>query len=159
LDEIGRLRSLSIATSIDGGASLSKNVSIVAGGVKIIDIAARCPITERLLLENPATMSAQSRSLCIPLKIMMGRETNDTFQEYATLFKFFDDFSEEASIPEEMNGFRPFCCMTNCDLSAQWKGLCKGSAAKVHTLPCMALLSICSNGGISTASPNKVGRL
>ena len=40
LDEIGKLRSLSIAISIDG-ASLSKNLSIVAGSVKIIDIAAR----------------------------------------------------------------------------------------------------------------------
>jgi hypothetical protein len=67
LDEIGKLRSLSTATSIDG-ASLSKNLSIVAGGVKITDRAARCPITKRLLLENPATMSAQSRNLCLPFK-------------------------------------------------------------------------------------------
>jgi hypothetical protein len=81
---------------------------------------------------------------------MMGRETNDTFQEYATLFKFFDDLSEEASIPEEMNGFRPFCCMTNCDLSAQWKGLCKGGAAKVHTLPCTG----CATVSDDLAKPN-----
>jgi hypothetical protein len=71
LDEVGKLRSLSVAMSIDG-ASLSKNLSIVAGGVKLTDCGARCPITNRLFLDNPATMSAQSRNLCIPLKILMG---------------------------------------------------------------------------------------
>ena len=139
LDEVGKSRSISVATSIDG-ASLSKNVSIVAGGVKVTDRAARCPITSRLLLENPATMSAQSRSLCIPLKILMGRKTKETFHEFASLFQFFDDLSEEGSMPEEMDGFMPFCCMTNCDLSAQavegpmqgW--CCKSAYAAVHVL-------------------------
>ena len=81
-------------------------------------------------------MSAQSRNLCIPLKIMMGCETKETFTEFGTLFQFLDNLSVEALMPKEMEEFRPFSCMTYCDLSAQWKGLCKGGAAKVHTLPC-----------------------
>ncbi|KAI2490109.1 hypothetical protein MHU86_24480 [Fragilaria crotonensis] len=85
LDDIGKTRSLSIASSIDG-ASLSKNLSIIAGGVKITDLAARCPSTKRPLLDDPLTMSAQSRNLCIPLKIMMGRETKETFTEFGALF-------------------------------------------------------------------------
>jgi hypothetical protein len=40
--------------------------------------------------------------------------------------------------------------MTNCDLSAQWKGLCKGGAAKVHTLPCTG----CATESESFATPN-----
>ncbi|KAI2505217.1 hypothetical protein MHU86_9213 [Fragilaria crotonensis] len=87
LDTIGKLRSLSIASSIDG-ASLSKNLSVIAGGIKITDRAARCPITCRPLLDNPCTMSAQSRNLCIPLKIMMGRETKETFVEFGSLSSF-----------------------------------------------------------------------
>jgi hypothetical protein len=71
-------------------------------------------------------MSAQSRNLCIPLKIMMGRETKQTFTEFASLFQFLDDLSTAATIPVTMQGFLPFSVMTNCDLSAQWKGLCKG---------------------------------
>ena len=39
LEKIGKERSLSVATSIDG-ASLSKNLSIVAGGIKVTDHAA-----------------------------------------------------------------------------------------------------------------------
>jgi hypothetical protein len=149
LDDIGKSRSLSVASSIDG-ASLSKNLSVVAGGVKVTDRAARCPLTSRLLLENPCTMSAQSRSLCIPFKILMGRETKESFGEFCSFFQFFDDLSQEGTIPELLQDFKPFNCMTNCDLSAQWKGLCKGGAAKVHTLPC----TCCATESDELAKPN-----
>jgi hypothetical protein len=92
---------LSVASSIDG-ASLSKNLSIIAGGVKIVDLAARCPSTKQPLLDDPAMMSAQSCNLCIPIKIMMGRETKETFTEFATMFKFLDDLSDETTMPKEM---------------------------------------------------------
>jgi hypothetical protein len=95
-------------------------------------------------------MSAQSRNLCLPLKIIMGRETKDTFREFACLFQFFDNLSEEGKLPNELDGFKPFSCMTNCDLSAQWKGLCKGGAAKVHTLPC----TCCATESDELAKPN-----
>jgi hypothetical protein len=90
LDEVGKLRSLSIASSIDG-VSLTKNLSIVAGGIKITDRRARCPLTKQALLDNPTTMKAQSRNLCIALKVMMGRETKETFVEFETSFSFLDD--------------------------------------------------------------------
>ena len=76
---------LSIASSIDG-ASLSKNLSIIARRIKIIDHGAHCPLTYKPLLDNPTTMKAQSRNVCIPLKIMMGWETKDTFIEFGPLF-------------------------------------------------------------------------
>ena len=150
LDDVGRQRSLSVASSIDG-ASLSKNLSIIAGGIKVTDRAALCPLTKMPLLDNPMTMKAQSRNLCIPLKIMMGREMKETFTEFGTLFKFLDDISEvETLSATEMAGFMPFSTMTNCDLSAQWKGLCKGGATKVHTLPCTG----CASTSESSAKPN-----
>ena len=151
LDEIGKTRSLSVASSIDG-ASLSKNLSIIAGGVKITDVAARCPLTNRPLLDDPVTMSAQSRNLCLPLKIMMGRETTETFTEFGSMFNFFDNLSDATTMPTEMEGFFPFACMTNCDLSAQWKGLCKGGAAKVHTLPCTGCAT--ESDYVATANAN-----
>jgi hypothetical protein len=149
LNEVGKVRSLSVASSIDG-ASLTKNLSIIAGGIKITDRGARCPLTKRPLLDNPTTMKAQSRNLCIPLKIMMGRETKETFAEFATLFSFLDNLGAVDTIPPELEGFKPFRCMTNCDLSAQWKGLCKGGAAKVHTLPCTG----CATESNCLATPN-----
>ena len=135
LDEIGKTRSLSVASSIDG-ASLSKNLSIIAGGIKIIDKAARCPLTRRPLLDNPATMSAQSRNLCIPLKIMMGRETKETFTEFKTLFSFLDDLSCEATMPTELKAFKPFLCMTNAIYLLSGKVL--GRAGLQKFIPCHA---------------------
>ena len=66
LHEIGKLCQLSEALSIDG-ASLTKNLSMIAGGIKVIvDQGDICPLTRQLLLDNPTTMKAQSRNLCIP---------------------------------------------------------------------------------------------
>lgn len=149
LDEIGKMRSLSVACSIDG-ASLSKNLSIIAGGIKIIDRGARCPITGRLLLDNPLTMSAQSRRLCIPFMLQMGRETKETFAQFASLFTFIDKLADTETLPPELRGFLAFLIMTNCDLSAQWKGMCKGGATKVHTLPCTG----CATESDALATPN-----
>ena len=53
-------------------------------------------------------------------------------------------------MPKEMEGFKSFSLMINCDLSAQWKVLCKGGAAKVHTLPCTG----CATKSNNLATPN-----
>ena len=95
-------------------------------------------------------MSAQSRNLYTPFKLMMGRKTKESFADFGSLFMFFDSLSDETTLPIELTGFRAFSCMTNCDLSAQWKGLCKGGAAKVHTLPCTG----CATESDSLATPN-----
>ena len=81
---------------------------------------------------------------------MMGRETKETFTEFGPLFRFLDNLTEADTLPTEMTGYMPFSCMTNCDLSAQWKGLCKGGATKVHTLPCTG----CATESDNLATPN-----
>jgi hypothetical protein len=81
---------------------------------------------------------------------MMGRETKETFTEFATLFSFLDNLAAVETIPTELAGYMSFKRMTNCDFSAQWKGLCKGGAAKVHTLPCTG----CATESDCLAMPN-----
>jgi hypothetical protein len=147
LDEIGKLRSLSFATSLDG-ASLSKNLSIVAAGVKVIDRSACCPFSGRLILQNPLTMRAQSRNLCLPFIIRMGRETMEAFRDFGPFFAFMDALSKEGMIL--LDGIKHFLTMTYCDLAAQWKGLGKGGAAKVHNLPCTG----CATESENLATPN-----
>jgi hypothetical protein len=134
LDEIGKQRGVSVASSIVG-ASLSKNLSIIAGGIKITDCAARCPITGRPLLDNPLTMSAQSRNLCIPLKIMMGRGTKQTFTEFALLLQFLDDLSTAATIPVTMQGFLPFSVMTIVTCQLNGKVYARGVRRKCTLFP------------------------
>ena len=77
-------------------------------------------------------------------------KTKETFTEFGPLFQFLDNLTDAENLPTEMTGYMPFSCMTNCDLSAQWKGLCKGGATKVHTLPCTG----CATESDSLATPN-----
>ena len=78
-------------------------LSIIAGGFKITDLATRCPLTKRPLLDNPTLMSAPSRNVCIPLKIMIGRETKEIFTEVGPFFTCFDDLANKATVPCGLN--------------------------------------------------------
>jgi hypothetical protein len=71
-------------------------------------------------------MKAHPPNLCTPLKKMMGQETKDISQVWHS-FPICNNISEAETIPAtEMVGFLPLSTMTNCNLSAQWKGLCNG---------------------------------
>jgi len=62
LDKVGKsVRGLMIASSIDG-ASLSKNLSIIAGGIKVTDCSALCPMTKRPLLDQSLCHRFNSQS-------------------------------------------------------------------------------------------------
>ena len=105
------------------------------GGIKIIDRAARCPITNRRLLDNPFIMSGQSINLCIPLKIMMGRETKQIFTEFASFFQFLDDLSTAATIPVTMQGFPPIFGDDKLQLVSTMEGSMKGVRRKCTQFP------------------------
>jgi hypothetical protein len=135
---IGRLKSILCLFSLDG-AKITKNLGHTMGGFKAADRSLRCPFTGELLLANPATSNAQSRSYVFPLYLMMGPETKESIKEFEPMFKFMEDCeSEDINInPMKRHyGLRAMTCGANSDLSAGWKCLCKGGAAKVSNLPC-----------------------
>jgi hypothetical protein len=135
---IGRVQSLLAVYALDG-AKITKNLGHVCGGFKVSDRFARCPFTGELLLENPTEMNAQSRNLCFPLKLIMGKETKETLKEFSPMFDFMEvcESPDPATNPMTQHyGLKPLTTAANCDLSASWKCLCKGGAAKVSNLPC-----------------------
>ena len=135
---IGQAYSCLCVYSLDG-ASITKNLGHVLGGFKVADPSAICPMTGDHLLQNPTEMNAQSRNLCFPLKMIMGKETKETIKEFAPMFKFMEDCESNDPLLNKMManyGMMPLTCAANCDLSAGWKCLCKGGAAKVANLPC-----------------------
>ena len=67
---------------------------------------------------------------------MIGRETNETFTEFRTLFSFLDDLSCEATMPTELKAFKPFLCMTNAIYLLSGKVL--GRAGLQKFIPCHA---------------------
>jgi hypothetical protein len=136
LREVGKLRPLSIGFSIDG-ASFSKNLDITIGGCRITDREARDPLTQALILHDPNNMKAQSRTLCEPMDLVIGKETIASFQEnFTEFFDFMDSLGNVETLPEELKDYKHFLTMVMCDLSAGWKGLGYGGAAKQFELSC-----------------------
>ncbi len=145
---VGQNRLLLVSESIDG-AQLSMNLHHVTGGFKITDRCAVCPITGHLILGNGDELCAQSRDLVFPMQMLMHRETEESFQAFKPMFDFFEDCSKDETNPLD-HGIWPVMLCATCDLSAQWKGLCKGGAAKVANLPCHC----CPLGKNKWATPN-----
>jgi hypothetical protein len=135
---VGSLLSILAVFSLDG-ASITKNLGHVLGGFKVVDRSSRDPISGELLLDNPTELNAQSRNLCFPLKLIMGKETKETLKEFGPMFNFMEACQSCDPRTNPMTkhyGLKPLTTAANCDLSAGWKCLCKGGAAKVANLPC-----------------------
>ena len=135
LYNLSKVRSVTIAISIDG-ALITKNLSHVCMGFKINDIAAICPLTGK-----PIILNVQSRNLCFPLKIVMSRETKNIYDLFTDEFGFLQSISADNNqpLPNPMvtkHGCKAFTVSVNTDLSATWKGLKIGGAAKVKKHPC-----------------------
>jgi hypothetical protein len=122
-------KSVSVTQSIDG-AQLSKNLSHTTGGIKISDRCTRCPFTKKLILQDVGSCNAQSRSYCFPLTTVMSKETNDSVQLFKPMFQFFEDCTKAET--NRLQDLKPLTVSVNCDMSAQWKGLCKGGGKTKH---------------------------
>jgi hypothetical protein len=75
LRDVGKLRLLSIGFSIDGASFPKKNLDITIGGCRITVREARDPLKQVLILHGPNNMKAQSRTLCEPMYLAIGKET------------------------------------------------------------------------------------
>jgi hypothetical protein len=141
LSDVAKYRAVRINVSIDG-AQLSKRLTHVTIGFKIVDIAARCPFTGRPLFMDSDPALLQSRNVCIPCKIGMCKETKAVFKdEFKSVFLKFHQLSdkfegERINGPFFKAGYKPLKIAINCDMSATWKLFDVGGAAGVHTTPC-----------------------
>jgi hypothetical protein len=129
LDDVAKARNLRIAQAIDG-AAISKGISHIMYGYKIQDPAAVCPITKKILFGA----GLQSWTTQIPVKMIMAKETASIYDEFVDEFAFFNSLGNEATATSL--GYKPFSVSVNSDMSATWKGLKTGGAAKVAKHPC-----------------------
>ena len=140
LDNAAHSRSICVAQSIDG-MQLSKNISMTAAGIKMNDLAACCPFTKKPFASQDAAgkqviRGFQSRNACFPLQIQIGKETQESFKNFQSLFKFFDECKEEETNHFANKGIKPLKVHTNCDLASTWRGLCLGGGAKTCDMMC-----------------------
>ena len=84
LDTVARESSVELAFTLDG-AVLTKNLSHVTAGIKIVDTRAIDPIT-KLHIDK-----FQSRDLCFPFKIILASDNSALYDtEFKDFFKFME---------------------------------------------------------------------
>ena len=129
LEAIGRVRSIRLAQTFDG-AQLTRHWSHVMGGIKMHDRGAFCPL-RRLPLYSGDFVSHQLRNWCFPMQINIGREGEQMTEYFRPMFDFCSSLAVDG-----FNDMLPFILATEIDMSATWKGLCRGGGAKVANYPC-----------------------
>jgi hypothetical protein len=145
LFEEAKKRRITMPQSCDG-TQVSKNLGVIIYGIKIADRAAVCPLSKRpVWLHEADGQSAQSLiqsyENCIPLKLIVGKETpalinwalKDNFNLFAKEDKLGDHGGSSRLLGE---GFFPLRCPVDADKKMHWAGLGSGGAAKVHKKPC-----------------------
>jgi hypothetical protein len=158
LCEAAKVRRIEIPQSSDA-TNITKNVSFVICGTKVMDRAALCPITKRPLHvpaangESAKTV-AQSYENCMLVKIIIGKETKELVnvelkENFAKLAK--EDASSEDDTSSILGeGFKPLTSPCDADKKMHWAGLGSVGAAKVHKLPC----ACCATKLDDLAAPN-----
>jgi hypothetical protein len=144
LFEEAKKRRITMPQSCDR-TQVSKNLGVIIYGIKIADRAAVCPLSKQpVWLHEADRQSAQSLiqsyENCIPLKLIVGKETpaliNWALKLNFNLFKDEDKLGDGESSKLLGEGFFPLRCPVDADKKMHWAGLGSGGAAKVHKKPC-----------------------
>jgi len=134
LNNIGKRRPLVWAVTSDG-SKISNHLHIVIAGFKVVDIGAIDPITKKII-------KPQTRNVCWPLRIVMGRETEAMYTNYINPVYNWWNACESVNSDNEIDenqhfpDLKPFnLCYAN-DMSAAWKLTKKGGCSKVAKFFC-----------------------
>ena len=120
LDGEAKRRAIQFAQSLDG-ATLSKHLSHVLGGLKFND--------------KNSPLKAQSRDMVFPLVCVIGRENKALVR--GLFSRMIREIQEAANkVLPTMYAIMALKVITNCDMSVEWKLSGKGGAAKNATYPC-----------------------
>jgi hypothetical protein len=121
-----------LACTLDG-ADISRFVSHVTAGIKILDPRAIDPISH-LPIGLDGSKKVQSRDLCFPFKMILTRDTKTLYHEhFKDFFDFFSRLNREG-LPEL--GIQPIMVSSPQDMSSMWKALGRGGGCKVKTFFC-----------------------
>jgi hypothetical protein len=121
-----------LACTLDG-ADISRFVSHVTAGIKILDPRAIDPISH-LPIGLDGSKKVQSRDLCFPFKMILTRDTKTLYHEhFKDFFDFFARLNREG-LPEL--GIQPIMVSSPQDMSSMWKALGRGGGCKVKTFFC-----------------------
>jgi hypothetical protein len=90
LSEIGKERPINVGASIDA-AKLTKNITHTSAGLKMTDVQGRDPFKNKrsFILDENSLRDLQSRNTIFLLKIILTKETKESFKQFSDVFQFF----------------------------------------------------------------------
>ena len=116
-----------IAVTLDS-ADLSRNITHVTAGIKIVDPRAVDPISG-IPIGLDGSKKLQSRELCIPFKIVLAKDNKNLYDtQFTDFFAFFKLIGEE-----DHGCFKKFNIVSPQDCLSFWKTLKRGGACRNKT--------------------------
>lgn len=133
LYDIAQRESIAICMTMDR-AELCDYLNHLTAGIKIIDKRAIDPRSGRPLWSGTKSIlgfACQSRNFCFIFKSLIGRDTNEAYDEFSDFFKFFEKLGQEG-LPETQYGPRlqPMDVWSTLDMAGLWKCLKTGTGAR-----------------------------
>jgi len=129
LSSVAEERSVHVSGAIDG-ANITSYLQHVVSGFKIKDRCAIDPMTGLPVFAGMHS-NVQSRLMCFPTNLHMGKETKNKYNEFRDFFDFF-----KCSTLTGLGTWKPFTFSVNGDMSAFWKGLGRGGGSNAANYPC-----------------------
>jgi len=143
LSEIGKERPINVSASIDA-AKLTKNITHTSAGLKMTDVQGRDPFKNKrsFISDENSLRDLQSRNTIFLLKIILTKETKESFKQFSDVFQFFRlcgetpeaRRSDASNLPkyqwEELEDLQPLDVTTTTDMAADWKLVGAGGGVK-----------------------------
>jgi hypothetical protein len=134
LNRIGITRNINISASIDA-AKITKNLTHTSAGLKMSDVAGRNPMKNKqsFILDDMSLRDLQSRNTVFLMKIILTKETKDSFKLFDDIFQFFrlagltqeERLMDHKNLPkyewEHLNDLLSLNVTTTTDMAADWK--------------------------------------
>ncbi len=134
MNRIGITRNINISASIDA-AKITKNLTHTSAGLKMSDVAGRNPMKNKqsFILDDMSLRDLQSRNTVFLMKIILTKETKDSFKLFDDIFQFFhlagltqeERLMDHKNLPkyewEHLNDLLSLNVTTTTDMAADWK--------------------------------------
>jgi hypothetical protein len=134
LEEEAKTRPINISASIDA-SRVTKNIHQTASGLKMTDIRGKDPLKKlkSFLTDENSLQDLQSRNNVFILKVILMKETKDSFLQFDDMFQFFrlagkekeerenDETNEDKFDWSQLEDLSPLDVTLTTDMAADWK--------------------------------------
>jgi hypothetical protein len=165
LDSIGKECAINISASIDA-AKVTKSLSHTSAGLKMTDRDGRDPLKsmKSFLVDDSSFRDLQSRNTIFLMKIILTKETKESFKLFNDIFQFFrlagcnadQRLNDEKNLDKydwiQLQDLKPLNVTTRTDMAADWKLTVVGGGVKQKQLFC----TLCPLHSDNVHQPNPV---